>query len=85
MKLFLDRLRPYIASKKLQGKRAVLVVPSEEGAEACGCLVKMFELSFHYLGVELAAKLLVKAYEKAEIKEQPSVLDDGFAVGKNLK
>jgi hypothetical protein len=27
-------LRPFIESKKLKGKRAVVVVPSEEGAEA---------------------------------------------------
>jgi multimeric flavodoxin WrbA len=85
MKLFLDRLRPYVASKKLNGKRAVLAVPSEEGAEACSCLVKMFEMSFQYIGIELSAKLLVKAYEKNEVKGQPKVLDEAFAVGKTLK
>jgi multimeric flavodoxin WrbA len=84
MKLLIDRLRPYIASGKLKGKKAVLVVPSEEGADACGCLVKMFEMSFQYIGVELAAKLLVKAYEKADVKTQPNVLDEAFAIGKNL-
>jgi multimeric flavodoxin WrbA len=34
MKLFIDRLRPYIASGKLIGKAGVVVTPSEEGRDA---------------------------------------------------
>ncbi len=85
MKLLLDRLRPYIASKKLKGKKAVLVVPSEEGADACNFIVGMFELSFRYLEMELAGKFLPKAYEKAQIKEQPEVLNEAFEFGKAMK
>jgi multimeric flavodoxin WrbA len=84
MKLMIDRLRPYIASKKLKGKRAVLVVPSEEGAKACDNLVGMFEQSFGYLEVELAGKVLAQASEKAEIRTNPKVLDEAFALGKTL-
>jgi multimeric flavodoxin WrbA len=85
MKLMIDRLRPYIASKKLREKKAVLVVPSEEGATGCDCLVKMFELSFEYLEVELSGKILAQASEKAEVKKQPKTLDAAFEVGKALK
>jgi multimeric flavodoxin WrbA len=85
MKLMLDRLRPYIASKKLKGKKAILVVPSEEGADACDALVKMFELSFEYLEVDLVGKVLAKASEKAEIKKQPKALNETFDLGKALK
>jgi multimeric flavodoxin WrbA len=84
MKLFIDRLRPYGASKKLKGKKAVLVVPSEEGAKASLSLVRMFELSFKYLEIELVAKLLVKASEKGEVKNHPEVLDKAFKLGKDL-
>ena len=85
MKLTVDRLRPFIASKKLRGKKVVLVVPSEEGAKACGSLVSMFESSFMYLGMVLAGKILVQASEKGEVKKQPKVLDETFELGKRLK
>jgi multimeric flavodoxin WrbA len=84
MKLMLDRLRPFIASKKLKGKKAIIVTPSEEGQHACDCLVKMFELSFKYLGINLVEKILVSAYEKAEVQEQPETLKNAFEVGKAL-
>lgn len=85
MKLLLDRLRPYISSKKLMGKRAVLVVPSEEGAEACKCTVDMFTLSFKYLGISLSHVLLPKAYERAEVQAQTETLNQALRIGMNLK
>ncbi len=85
MKLLLDRLRPFVASKKLEGKKAVLVVPSEEGAEACRSLVDMFTLSFRYLGLDLAGVFLPKASERAEVLKQPHILAEAAQLGKNLK
>jgi len=85
MKLLIDRLRPFIPSKGLKGKKAVLVVPSEEGANACSFIGGMFASSFEYLGIELVGKLLPKASEKAELKTQPQVLGEAFDLGKNLK
>ncbi len=55
MKLLIDRLRPFISSKKLQGKKPIMVVPSEEGAEACNLTVDMFRLSFKYLEMDLVS------------------------------
>jgi multimeric flavodoxin WrbA len=85
MKLLIDRLRPFVSSGKLKGKRAVLIVPSEEGANACQHLVGMFELSFEYLQVPIVSKILPKASEKGEVKKQPKILDEAFALGKSLK
>jgi multimeric flavodoxin WrbA len=85
MKLLIDRLRPYVESKKLKGKKAIVVIPSAEGAEACSFMVGAFELSFEYLGVDLAGKVLVKAYEKAEVAKQPETLKAAFELGKALK
>ncbi len=84
-KLLLDRLRPFIASKRLKGKRAVLVVPSEEGADACRHVVGMFNLSFGYLEVDLVNVLLPKATELGEVKGQPTVLLEARKIGWNLK
>jgi multimeric flavodoxin WrbA len=85
MKLLVDRLRPFIASKKLKNKKAVLVVPSEEGPKACNLVVGMFNSSFKYLEMNLIAVLLPKASKYAEIKEQPQTLNKAFTMGKNLK
>jgi multimeric flavodoxin WrbA len=85
MKLLVDRLRPFIASKKLKGKKAVLVVPSEEGADACNLTVGMFSLSFKYLEMNMVGVLLPKASELAEVKTQPQTLNEAFVIGKNLK
>jgi multimeric flavodoxin WrbA len=85
MKLLIDRLRPFIASKGLKGKKAVLAIPSEEGAEACNHTIGMFTLSFEYLGIEMAGKLTPKASERAEIKEQPQTLKEALELGKALK
>lgn len=85
MKLLLDRLRPFIKSKKLSGKKAVLVVPSEEGADACNHIVGMFHLSFKYLEMAIVSVLLPKASEKAEVKSQPHVLSEASELGKLIK
>ena len=85
MKLLIDRLRPFTMSKELKNKRAVLVIPSEEGAEACNLTVGMFSLSFEYLGVNLVGKLLPKASERAEVKRQPLTLKEAFILGEALK
>jgi len=84
MKLVLDRLRPYVASGKLKGKRGVLLVPSEEGADACSHVVGMFNLSFGYLGMQLTGVLLPKASEKGEVAAQPHVLDEAKLLGRHL-
>jgi multimeric flavodoxin WrbA len=84
MKLLIDRLRPFIASKKLQRKRGILVSPSEEGASCCGPMVEMFRMSFGYLGMELAGSLLAKAYERGEIRAQPEELRRAWELGASL-
>jgi multimeric flavodoxin WrbA len=85
MKLLVDRLAPFILSGKLKGKKAVLVIPSEEGADACNFAVGMFTLSFKYLGMDLVGKLLPKALERAEVREQPQTLNEALKLGKNLE
>jgi multimeric flavodoxin WrbA len=84
MKLLVDRLRPFIASKRLAGKKAVLIVPSEEGADACNLVVGMFNLSFKYLGINLVGTLLPTASERAEVKNQPETLNKALDIGKSL-
>ena len=85
MKLLLDRLRPFIASKSLSSKKAVWVGPSEEGPDACNFIVGIFTLSFKYLEMDLIGTLFAKASEKAEVKAQPQLLNKAFDLGKSMK
>ena len=70
---------PFIETKTLTKKRGVVVIPSEEGPSICEPLVKMFEMSFQYVGMKFQGVFLVKAYEKGEIEIVTAMLADfGF-------
>ena len=84
MKLLIDRMRPFIASKKMQGKRGVLAAPSEEGPKACKALLEMFRMSFDYLGMEFVDSILSSAYEKAEVSRNEDDLKKAYEVGISL-
>lgn len=84
MKLLIDRMRPFIASKRMQGKRAVLVVPSEEGPKACKALLEMFRMSFEYLGMEFIDSILATAYERAEVYGNEEDLNRAYKLGISL-
>ncbi|HTY75251.1 MAG TPA: flavodoxin family protein [Candidatus Nanoarchaeia archaeon] len=84
MKLLVDRLRPLIGSQALKGRKAVLVIPSEEGEKACRHAVGMFKLSFDYLGVDIIGKFLPRTEERTAVKRQPQILNEAFEMGKNL-
>ncbi len=84
MKLLMDRLRPFVASRKMTGKKAVLVSPSAEGPGACGPLVNMFRATCGYLGMEYCGDLLVVAYEKGEVRKSPEELRRAYEFGATL-
>jgi multimeric flavodoxin WrbA len=84
MKLFLDRLRPFIASKKLEGKRGAVVVPSAEGAQASGPLIEMFRMSFEYIGIKYLGAIIAIAYERKEIENDKDALKKAYDFGIKL-
>ncbi len=84
MKLFIDRLRPFIASGKLKGKKGLVVVPSEEGSGCCGPLLEMFRMSFDYLGMEMAGNILAKPTSEAKIAENPEDLKRAYQLGASI-
>ncbi len=67
MKLLIDRLRPYVANRKLEGKKAYLIAPSEEGPSACGPLVDSLKMSYRYLGLVYGGEVLATANERGEV------------------
>jgi multimeric flavodoxin WrbA len=84
MKLLIDRLRPYIASGRLKGKKGMVIAPSEEGSVCCGPLMEMLRMSFYYLGMELTGSILATAYDRAEIAEKPQELERAYKMGASL-
>jgi len=83
-KLLIDRMRPFVENGKLKDKRWVLVTPAAEGAKVCKPLVEMLRMSFAYLGMKFAGKILAKAYEKAEIRENRGELERAYKLGVSL-
>ena len=84
MKLLIDRIRPYVANKKLNGKKAVVITPAAEGPRARGPLIEMFQMSFDYLGIEFICKILAQAYEKGEIKGNEKKLEEAYELGASM-
>jgi multimeric flavodoxin WrbA len=84
IKLLIDRMRPFVPSRKLKGKKWVIVSPSGEGPNSCRLLVEMLRLSCDYLGMKFAGKVLVKAYEKGEILKNQKALEKAYKLGTSL-
>jgi multimeric flavodoxin WrbA len=84
MKLLVDRLRPYTVNNKLKGKKAVLVIPSDEGYKACTDLIKIFANIFDILGMQLVDNLCVKAHERGEVEKQPESLEKAYKIGESI-
>jgi multimeric flavodoxin WrbA len=84
MKLLIDRMRPYGEPETLKGKKGVIVAPSAEGAKCCGPLIKMLRMSFDYLGIEYAGKVLGTAYEKGEILQDKQEMNKAYKLGMSL-
>ncbi len=82
MKLLIDRLRPYVANRKLAGKKAVIVIPSEEGPGCCGPITDMFRVSFDYLGITLVGRIFAKAHEKGEVKKNTEQMENAYQLGR---
>lgn len=84
MKLLIDRMRPFIASGKLLGKMGVVITPSEEGESCCGPLMEMFRMSFEYLGMMFFGSILVRAYERGEVKNNEKDMKRAYELGLSL-
>ncbi len=89
MKTMIDRLvvlnRPQ-GRPMVDGKGAILVTAYEEqGPAAAEPLIRMFEMSFDYLGVRLLDRLVVDGVgPKGAVLNKPEALARAFEIGKGL-
>ncbi len=84
MKLLMDRMRPFVASDKLKGKKGVVVAPSGDEPETCGALIEMFRRTFDHLEIEFIGRILAKAYEKGEVSQNQEALKEAYELGVSL-
>lgn len=90
IKAFIDRLvvfnRPQ-GRPLIEGKGAIIAVAYEEdGPVAAEPLVRMFELSFDYLGVRFIDRIVVDGVgPKGAIHQKPEALERAYQVGRALK
>jgi hypothetical protein len=69
----------------LKGNKGVVVAPAGAGPKSCGPLVEMFRMSFDYLEMKFAGKMLVTAYEKGEIGRNRKELQKAYDLGRKIK
>ena len=84
MKLLMDRMRPYGTTKKLKGKKAVVISPAGDGPSASGPLVEMFRRSIDYLGMTYKGAVLGTAYDRGEIKNDKAAMKEAYDLGSSL-
>ena len=89
MKAFIDRFVPFNRPQGkplIQGKRAVLITAyEEEGPAAAEPLVRMFELSFDYLGISFADRVIVDGVgPRGAVLGKPDALQQAYQVGRGL-
>ena len=66
-KLFLDRLRPYYRSRRLEGKVLALLLPAADGDGDCDLTIEMFRRSASLLGMKFAGAVTAKAFDAGEV------------------
>jgi len=75
-KLLLDRFRPYYVNKKLNGKKAALLLPAGIGGGDCDLTIEMFKRSFKHLGVEFLGAVTAKAYDMGDVNNDKQALQN---------
>ena len=74
-KLFLDRLRPYYANKRLTGKQLALLLPAGTGAPDCDLTIEMFKRATVALQMKYIGEVTAKAYNIGEIKNDKKAVE----------
>lgn len=89
MKAFIDRLVPFNRPQGralIEGKGAILVTAyEEEGPTAAEPLIRMFELSFDYLGLRFLERLAVDGVgPRGAVLQKPEALELAYRIGRSL-
>lgn len=67
MKALLDRLRPYYVNRKLEGKKAAIILPAASGMPDCDLTIRMFKRIFKALGIEFLRVITSEVYDAGDV------------------
>lgn len=89
MKAFIDRLVPFNRPQGrplIEGKQAILITTYEEkDCQAVEPLLRMFELSFNYLGLRFTDCIVSGGLgPKGAVREKPDLLEAAYRIGRYL-
>lgn len=84
-KLLVDRFRPYYVNKKLNGKKAALILPAGTGASDCDLTIEMFKRSFEALGVEYWGVVTSESYDSGDAYSDNSALQNIEKLAKTIE
>lgn len=76
MKLLIDRLRPYYLNRKLEGKKAALILPAAVGEKDCDLTIEMFKRIFNTLGIEYLGAVTAKGNDIGEVTEDLTAIEN---------
>ncbi|MCB2194527.1 MAG: flavodoxin family protein [Bacteroidetes bacterium] len=62
-KMLIDRFRPYFSNKKLEKKKAAIVLPAGTGSADCDLTTEMFKRVFDALDVDFMGVITSKSYD----------------------
>ena len=84
MKLLIDRFRPYFVNKKLEGKKAALLLPAGVGESDCDLTTEMFKRVFEALKIDFLGLVPAKAYDEGDILEDAIALNLAKELAKTI-
>jgi len=76
LKLLVDRLRPYYRNKRLEGKKAALILPAGSGETDCDLTIEMLKRTFEALGIEYLGSITSKAYDIGDAEKDKKALNE---------
>jgi multimeric flavodoxin WrbA len=75
MKSLIDRFRPYYVNKRLQDKKAALLLPAGTGDQDTDLTIELFNRTFEALGIELMEAVSTKAYDEGEVYDDELAME----------
>ena len=84
MKQMFDRLRPYFASGRLAGKKALLVSVAGDGPGEGDLLTEMFRRSLAALKIEFAGHVIGTGYDPKDVLADRPAMERAAALGAAL-
>lgn len=76
MEAFIDRLRPYYVNKKLDHKKAIVVLSAGSGKPDCDLTIEMFERIFKTLGMTSLGYITAEAYNEGDVNADSDCIRD---------